>query len=247
VRKQCNQTSYLRRERRGKEMKKLGIFLACFMLAASGAYGMDMSNHVGFGVWGGGIMPLNGGINADKNLSDVVGFFGFPALEIKYVVMDKVAVGINGGYGYMPLKDEEKPSGYEDITPAFNVPYMTVNGTFNFGPMMKAEDNKLNPFLTAGAGMYMWFFARNERTDKIYAGELIPGTSADEELKGTSLGINFGGGVEYLAAEKLAVFGRVNYHMVMTKDEDKFGDDFGNHGFLTFGVGVTYYLLAGGE
>jgi opacity protein-like surface antigen len=242
----CGLTIKTKREE-GRAMKKLCFFLAVSILAAGGAHGMDMSNHIGFGARIGGIMPLNGGINADKDLSDVVGFYGFPAVEIKYVVMDKVAVGINGGYGYMPIKDEEKPSGYEDITPAFNVPFVALNGTFNFGPMMKAEDNKLNPFLTAGAGMYMWFFARNERTDKILADELIPGAKADEELKATSFGFNLGGGVEYFAAEKLAVFGRVNYHMLMTKDEDKFGDDFGNHGFLTFGAGVTYYLFAGSE
>jgi opacity protein-like surface antigen len=228
-------------------MKKLCFFLAISIVAAGAAYGMDMSKHIGFSAWGGGIMPLNGGINADKNLSDVVGFFGFPAVEIKYLVMDRVAVGLNGGYGYMPLKDEEKPSGLGDATPAFNIPYVAVNGTFNFGPMMKAEDNKLNPFVTAGLGMYMWFFSRNERTDKIFAGELIPGTAGDEELKATSFGFNLGGGVEYFAAEKLAVFGRLNYHMVMTKDKDKFGDDFGSHGFLTFGAGVTYYLFAGSE
>lgn len=228
-------------------MKKLCFFLAVSVFAAGAAYGMDMSNHVGFGAWGGGIMPLNGSFNADNNISDMVGFFGFPAMEIKYVVMDRVAVGINGGYGYMPLKDEKKPLGLEDATPAFNIPYVTVNGTFNFGPMMKAEDNKLNPFITAGPGVYFWYFSRNERTDKLFAGEVLTGGTPEEEIKATSFGFNAGGGVEYFAAEKVAVFGRVNYHMLMTKDEDKFGEDFGNHGFLTFGAGVTYYLFAGSE
>ncbi len=229
-------------------MKKLCVILLASILATGGAYGMDMSKHIGFGVWGGGIMPLNGSFNSDNNLSDMVGFYGFPAVEIKYVVIDKVAVGINGGYGYMPLKDEKKPAGYEDITPAFNIPYVALNGTFNFGPMMKAEDNKLNPFVTAGAGMYMWYFSRNERTDKIFTEEVLTGDyQSGEELKGSSFGFNFGGGVEYFATEKIAVFGRANYHMAMTKDEDKFGSDFGPHGFLTFGAGVTYYLFTGTE
>jgi hypothetical protein len=35
--------------------------------------------------------------------------------------------------------------------------------------------------------------------------------------------------------------------MVMMEDKDKFGDDFGNQGFLTFGAGVTYYLFTGSE
>ncbi len=216
-------------------MKKTLAVLMILSFAASSAYAMDMSKHIGFGAWLGGNMPLNGGYSSEDNLSDVVGFYGFPAVEVKYVVMDRVSVALNGGYGYMPMKDDKKPQSpaWKDMTPALNLPYVTVNGTFNFGPMMKAEDNKLNPFATAGVGMYMWYFSVNERSEKAYY--------MGEEFKGTSLGINIGGGVEYFAMEKLAVFGRVNYHYVMMKD-DKFGEDFSNQGFLMFGAGVTYYL-----
>lgn len=226
-------------------MKKVFVILVVSIFATSAAYGMDMSKHIGFGVWSGGIMPMNGSYDSTANLSDMVGFYGFPAVEIKYVIIDKVAVGINGGYGYMPIKDEKRDELWPelgDATPALNILYVALNGTFNFGPMMKAEDNKLNPFATAGVGMYMWYFSRNERTDKL-ASPYKP----EEEFKGSSLGINVGGGVEYFATEKLAVFGRVNYHFVMMKDEDKFGPDFDNQGFLTFGAGVTYYLFTKSE
>lgn len=226
-------------------MKKILIILIVLAFGGSTAYALDMSNHIGFGAWAGGNMPLNGNVTSQDKISDFVGMFAFPAAEIKYVVMDKVAVGVNFGYGYMPIKDEKKPEGYEDITPALNMPYVSLNGTFNFGPMMNTEDSKLNPFLTAGAGMYMWYVSRNERTDKLLVDEAeleVEGGKAGEEFKASNLGINFGAGVEYFAMEKLAVFGRVNYHMVMTKDEDKFGPDFGNHGFLMFGAGVTYYF-----
>jgi opacity protein-like surface antigen len=219
-------------------MKKLIIILAILILCGTSAYAMDMSKHIGFGAWAGGIMPVNGNFSSQDKMSDFVGMYGFPAVEIKYVVMDKAAVGVNFGYGYMPIKDDKKKEmdGFEDLTPALNMPYVALNGTFNFGPMMKAEGNKLNPFLTAGAGMYMWYFSVNERTDK------LPAFKEGEEFKASSLGINVGGGVEYFAMEKLAVFGRFNYHFVMMKDEDKFGSDFGNQGFLMFGAGVTYYL-----
>lgn len=224
-------------------MKKVFVILAVSIFISSAAYGMDMSKHIGFSGWAGGIMSMNGSYCADDNLSDWVGFYGFPAVEIKYVVIDKVAVGANFGYGYMPIKDDKKEEYLPELmdkTPALNMPYVTLNGTFNFGPMMNAEDNMLNPFATAGVGMYMWYFSRNERTDKL-------GALEGEEFKATSLGINVGGGVEYFATEKLAVFGRLNYHFVMMKDEDKFGPDFGNQGFLTFGAGVTYYLFTGSE
>ena len=223
-------------------MKKVLAVLVILVFGGTTAYAMDMSNHIGFGAWGGGNMPLHGSYDADNNLSDVVGFYGFPALEVKYVVMDKVSVGANFGYAYMPIKDEEKPPGYADNTPALNMPYFTVNGTYNFGPMLTAEENKLNPFLTGGVGVYLWYFSMNQRSEKLAAP-----ADPSEEFKATSLGINVGGGVEYFAMEKLAIFGRLNYHFVMMKDEDKFGEDFGHQGFLMFGAGVTYYLPIGTE
>jgi hypothetical protein len=221
-------------------MKKLIIIFTIVLFCGSTAYAMDMSKHIGFGGWAGGIMPINGKVNAEDKLSDFVGMYAFPAVEIKYLIMDKVAVGANLGYMYMPIKDDKKKElgdEFKDLTPALNMPFVSLNGIYNFGPMMKAEDNKLNPFVTAGAGMYMWYFSKNERTDKLPAP-----CDTTAEFKASSLGINFGAGVEYFAMEKLAVFGRLNYHMVMMKNKDKFGEDFGNQGFLTFGVGVTYYF-----
>ena len=232
-------------------MKKLIIILTILAFSGTSAYALDMSNHIGVGAWLGGNMPLHGGCyeedNVSENLSDWVGFYGFPAVEVKYVVMDKVSVGINGGYGYLPMKDEKKElmgDAFKDLTPALNMPYVTLNGTYNFGPMLKAEDNKLNPFATAGVGMYMWYFSKNERTDKV---TVVGKSGKEEEFKASSLGINIGGGVEYFVMENLAVFGRLNYHYVMMKDEDKFGADFGNQGFLMFGAGATYYFPIGEE
>ena len=216
-------------------MKKVVLILMVLAFCGTTAYAMDMSKHIGFSAWAGGIMPINGNVSADEKLSDVVGMYGFPAAEIKYVIMDKVAVGANLGYMYMPIKDDKKPEGLKDLTPALNMPFVSLNGTFNFGPMMKAEGNKLNPFATAGVGMYMWYFSENQRTNKLK-------TAKGEDFKASSLGINFGAGAEYFVREKISVFGRLNYHFVMMKNKDKFGEDFANQGFLTFGVGATYYL-----
>jgi hypothetical protein len=218
-------------------MKKLIIILAILAFGGTTAYAMDMSKHIGFGAWAGGVMPVNGKINANDKMSDWVGMYGFPAVEIKYIIMDKVAAGLNLGYMYMPMKDDKKPTGMKDQTPALNMPFVSLNGTFNFGPMMKAEGNKLNPFATAGVGMYMWYFSENERTNKLPAP-----CDTTAEFKASSLGINFGAGAEYFVREKISVFGRLNYHFVMMKNKNKFGEDFANQGFLTFGVGATYYL-----
>jgi opacity protein-like surface antigen len=221
-------------------MKKLIIILAILAIGGVTANAMDMSKHIGFGAWAGGVMPVNGKVSSQDKMSDVVGMYGFPAMEIKYIIMDKVAAGLNLGYMYMPIKDDKKMEELKDLTPALNMPFVSLNGTFNFGPMMKAEGNKLNPFATAGVGMYMWYFSKNERTDKLPAP-----ADTSQEFKASSLGINVGAGVEYFVREKISVFGRLNYHFVMMKNKDKFGEDFANQGFLTFGAGATYYLFTG--
>jgi hypothetical protein len=225
-------------------VKKVFSVLVLSIFVSSFAYGgMDMSKHIGFSLWGGGVTSVSGNYDANNKLSDVVRMYGFPAGEIKYVIIDKMALGINGGYIYQPFKDEKTREFYpeqKDITPALNMTFISLNGTFNFGPLMKSENNMFNPFATLGVGMYSWYFAQNERTDKLHA----PADST-QDFKASSLGINFGAGAEYFATRKFSVFGRINYHLVMMKDEKKFGKDFGSHGFLAFGAGVTLYLFTG--
>jgi len=206
---------------------------------------MDLSRHIGFSLWGGGVMSVSGNYDADNKLSNVVRMYGFPSVEIKYLIIDKVALGINGGYIYQPFKDEKIKEFYpeqKDLTPALNVTFVSLSGTFNFGPLIKSENNMFNPFATLGLGSYSWYFAQNERTDKLSA----PADST-QDFKASSLGINFGAGAEYFATQKFSVFGRINYHLVMMKDKKKFGNDFGNHGFLSFGAGVTLYLFTGSK
>jgi len=225
-------------------VKKVFLVLVLSIFASSAAYGgVDLSKHIGFSLWGGGVMSVSGSYDANNKLSDVVRMYGFPAAELKYVIIDQVALGINGGYIYQPFKDDKTKEllpEEKDITPALNMTFVSLNGTFNFGPLIKSENNMFNPFATLGAGMYSWYFAKNERTDK-----LLAPTGFAHEFKASSWGINFGAGVEYFATRKFSVFGRLNYHLVMMKDEEKFGKDFGNQGFLTFGAGVTLYLFTG--
>ena len=224
-------------------MRKVAVVLVGMLLVAGSAYGMDMSKHIGFSIWGGGFMPTSGKYNSEDQLAEWFGLYGFPAAELKYFLVDKVAVGVNVGYGYSPIKEgKKKELGAElkDQTPALNIPFVSLNGTFNFGPMIKSPNNLLNPFVTVGVGSYSWYFAKNERTKKLPA----PADST-QQFKATSWGMNFGGGVEYFVSSKFSAFARFGYHLVMMKDEKKFGEDFGNQGFLTFGAGVTLYLFTG--
>jgi hypothetical protein len=222
-------------------MKKVILVLILLLWVSSAAYGLDKSKHIGFSVWGGGVSSMGGSYDAKDNLSDVVRTYGFPAGELKYIIIDKIALGVNVGYIYQPFKKEKKPENItEDVTPALNMPFVSLNGTFNFGPFIKSEENKFNPFVDLGGGIYSWYFAKNERTEKLPAP-----ADTTQQFKASSFGINFGGGAEYFVTKKFSVFGRVNYHLVMMKDEKKFGEDFGNQGFLTFGAGVTLYLFTG--
>ncbi len=140
----------------------------------------------------------------------------------------------------MPFEDKEKPepqASFEDLAPALKVPHVTLNDTLKLG-VVKAEDSKVNPFRISGAGMYTWYFAENERTNKMP----VDNDGREEEFKASSPGISVGGGVEYSAMERLGLFGSVNHRYVIMEDEDKFGPNFDNQGFLMFGAGVNYYF-----
>lgn len=52
--------------------------------------------------------------------------------------------------------------------------------------------------------------------------------------------------MEVFATPALSIFAEGKYHMLFTKDEDKFGDDFGNLGAMAVTVGVTYHFSIAG-
>lgn len=216
----------------------IAVFL-CFCAPSTNA--MDLSKHWGFSASGGGIIATNGAFDSQNDLTDILNLGGGFGAEAKYVIIDKVAVGLGVGYDLTQVKEEERTTVHSNanLKPYFTTLQVNLNGTFNFGPLIPDNQN-LNPFATAGVGYYSWKF-----TDDGMGGDPVK-LENSEEFKKDSFGFNLGAGLEYFVVEnKFSLGGKLNYHYVFAKDEDKFGKDFDNQGFFTFRAGLTYYLPMG--
>ncbi len=53
-----------------------------------------MSRHTGIGLSGSGNLPIHGSYDLQNDLSDRLGFYGFFAAELKYVLTDRVWVAL---------------------------------------------------------------------------------------------------------------------------------------------------------
>ncbi len=221
----------------------IGAFLIAglFSFCATTPNAMDLSKHWGFGAYGGGIVSTNGAFDSQNDLTDILNLGGDFGAEAKYVIIDKVAVGLSVGYDFMQVKEEKRTTVHSsaNLKPYFTLLQVNLNGIFNFGPLIHNNRN-LNPFATAGVGYYSWRF-----TDDGMDGDPVK-LENNEEFKKDSFGLNLGAGLEYFVMEKkLSLGGNLNYHYVFAKDEDKFGKDFDGQGFFTFRAGLTYYLPMG--
>jgi opacity protein-like surface antigen len=93
-------------------------------------------------------------------------------------------------------------------------------------------NEKLIPFVTGGAGAATFSFDDNE-------------TALDQALGGTSLSINFGGGIQYAASEKITLRFDVRDIVIMYGERtiESQNVDVGNTNNLEFTAGVSLFFL----
>ncbi len=213
----------------------LVLMIGVALVMTGSAYALDFSNNVSAGGRFGGILPLNGAYDTQDDLKDIVDLGPYFGLDLGYTVVKEVTVRAGFNYSWMKVKEEKRAPNLE---PVLNFPSAYLKGVFNFGSIMPV-DSKINPFASLGLGFYPW-----KITDDGLTGDAIVLPNG-EEFKKSSLGINFGAGLEGFpvsSAPELAFYGGLDYHFVFMKDEDKFGNDFENQGFFTFGAGIRYYF-----
>jgi hypothetical protein len=227
-------------------MKKTGLFTAVICLAIVSAASAQMDNAVGklgVGLNGGLLIPVSGDITSDSSFGDYFGIGpGFGA-HVAYTPIKELTLRGGFTYTFLKLKDDVKG---DDITgdPYFSAPYAYVDGVLNLGNFIKAEKKVVNPYLLAGGGLHFW-----KMTDDGMNGDPVtfPYDNSTEKWKGTSFGTHFGAGVEYFVTPDLSLFAEGKYHILFTKDEDKFGDDFANLGPIDAIVGFTYHFPIAGK
>ncbi|MDX9859139.1 MAG: outer membrane beta-barrel protein [candidate division Zixibacteria bacterium] len=217
-----------------KRITLLTVAVFALLIIYAPAEAIDQTGKIGFGVNGGLTIPVAGDLSGDSTIADYFGLGPAFGVHVKYGVMKEVS--LEAGFRYTFLKIKDDANTFLPDEPNIVAPEIYLDGIVNFGPFFRNPNNSINPFVKAGVGLIPWKYTEDGAGgDAIVLGN-------DEEFKKTSLGMNFGGGLEVFATPDLSIFAEGRYLMVFSEDEDKFGADFGNMGNVNISVGLTYYL-----
>ncbi len=206
------------------------VLISVFALSTQA---LDLTNRLAVGANGGIIIPASGNVVADSSVSDYFDVGPSFGIRVKYGVMKWLSAETGFNYTYMKLKDEVNEDPVNE--PYLNMPQFYLDGVVELGSFFNNPDNKLNPFVKAGVGLYPW-----KVTEDGVNGDAM--TDGGEEFSKTSFGLNFGAGLEVFATDNFSFYTESKYHIVFTKDEDKFGPDFDNTGYLDVLGGINYYF-----
>ena len=218
-------------------MKKSIILSAilCFVfLGASSSYALDMKGNLGVGIDGGLLIPASGDITADSSFGDFFGAGPDFGLHVNYCIIPELS--LQAGFRYSFFKMDDDASGDTEDEPYFSAPQVYLDGILNLGSFFENPDNRFNPYIKAGAGICFW-----KMTDDGVGGDAVV-LENGEEFSKTSLGLNFGAGLEYFATDNIAVFAEGLLDYIFTEDEDNFGGNFSNLGDIGIRIGFSYYF-----
>jgi len=200
---------------------------------------VNSAGKIGFGVDGGILIPASGNVLPDTSISDVFGVGPSFGAHVRYGIVKEFSIELGGKYSFLKMKDELLPA--DGTEPHFTTFQVYLDGILNLGAFIKNENNIVNPFVRAGVGLYPW-----KITEDGAGGDVVV-LDNGEEFKKASFGLNFGAGVEVFASPQLSFFAEGKYHMVFSKDEEKFGTEFENVGFVGITGGLTFHFPVGGK
>ncbi len=93
----------------------------------------------------------------------------------------------------------------------------------------------VSPIARLGVGMYNWSIL-----DDGIGGEVIK--NGNEDFKATSFGANVSIGADFKIASNFTIGIIADYNIYFPKDENKFGKDFAEQGFVTTQLKLSYNL-----
>ena len=182
----------------------------------------------------GGIWALNGYYNETEKLKDRVIPGAGLGLGLRYEITENFTVEACYSYNWMFIKKTKRPDAYKDDKPAFVIPMYTLNGT-----VFLSTSKTMDPFLTAGVGIFPWSFSSQARGGELWSAPENP----DEDFSKSSLGLNIGVGVEVYLWSKISLLIESKYYYIFAKDEEKFGTDtFTRQGLLGVRLGIAYHF-----
>ncbi|MGD9487005.1 MAG: outer membrane beta-barrel protein [Calditrichaceae bacterium] len=215
-----------------------GIFLILFlvMIAKSGFAG-NWTGKIGITPTAGAMIPSNGSFDSHGDLKDVVETGQNWGVSVRYGVTPNLAVEGSFSYSWMYVVDSEKPDA--DLDPAYVMPSIILGIVYKYGPFIDLKINRnISPFVSLGLGLHPWKFSN----DGVNGTAVAAKYQSKDDFSKTSFGMNVGAGVEYSISKNLAVSGQGKYYFVFSEDEEKFGANFDNQGFIGLDFSLTYYL-----
>ena len=211
------------------------------------ALAFEPTHKFGIAVRASGIAPTNGDFTASGTVNDMFDVGPSFGGQLTYTPIKYITVVGGFDYGWMKIKDGFKPaSGAE---PNINLPQIFLKGQFNFGSLIENPNNRVNPYVSVGAGLYPW----KVTSDGINGDAQLFANGND--FKKTSFGLLGSSGVEVFLIDRLSVFAEGTYHFLFAENKSEFVGStnaglsgftgFDDQGFVTFGGGVTFYLPIG--
>jgi len=214
-------------------MKKtiLSIFTVLFIFSTMfTANAADLTGKLGVSANAGLIMPMNGAIDSHDDTKDIFNAGPGFGLALTYGITPDFV--IEGNFSYNWMKQDDKAANGDE--PSLVIPAFEINGLYHFGNLINPA-GKFSPFAKAGIGIYPW-----KVTEDGISGDAL--SIGSDDFSKTSFGMNFGAGCEYFIADQYSIKPSVSYLFLFSEDEDTFGKDFENQGFLKFNLGINYYF-----
>lgn len=215
-------------------MKKFSLLILLALLPILGSQQVfaegGLKDNIGISLYGGLGIPINGEYSSDLKSTDMLNLGPQFGLGVSYFFTEQIGIETIVNYGFNFYKDDYKLPGKEPVLTDIAV---SLNGVYYFNEMVM--EDFIRPFARAGIGLYNWAY----REDGV-GGDVIKPVS--EELKGTSFGFNVGAGVDIKMHDNVSVGLLLDYNMYFPKDEDKFGSSFGEQGYLSPQIKISYYI-----
>jgi hypothetical protein len=205
------------------------MVLLVLTLSQSALSGSEPERSIGLSLSAGSIHSVNGTLKENSETRDITSTgLGF-GISLEKWISKYFKTGITAYLSWVDIDSSVYPG--EKGTPAFSLKALIFKNTYHI------SDRTLRPFISAGAGLYQWTVCQDGPLGD-------PITFEGEDMQKTSIGLNGGGGLEYLIDRRFSLSLEANYSYILSRDSFHFGKHFSAQGMVGLQLGISYNILS---